>query len=577
MSAAAPTESNSTLARRIGFWLGLLLFAVLLLLPPPVSMRAAARAHYAAELPTDTTAILSAEGHAVVAADSPVYQAAERRAVDARARVMMGAAAVAALTACWWITVAIPIPATSLLPLLLFPIVGVLPIKQAASPYADPSVFLFMGGFIIALGIERWGLHRRIALHIVRTVGTSQSTIVLGFMIASAVLSMWISNTATAMMMLPIGLAVVAALPGLAGPPEDDSPRRDNFAPALMLGIAYAASIGGVATPIGTPPNISFRGQFARLYPDAPEISFGQWLLLFVPLVCVFLPIIWLVLTRVTCRVTRQSSSAGRDVVTEHLRRLGPPSGPEVLMAVIFTLTGVLWMTRSIPLTNELNVGWSAQLERLLAHADGAPSRFHAGFVNDATVALAVAIALFAIPARRSREGRREYLMDWETAQRLPWGILLLFGGGFSIAAGLQGSGLSLWCGQAFAALGITNPLLLIIGTCLLITFLTEITSNTATTQVMLPIVASVAGMLEFNPLLLMLPATLSASCAFMLPVATPPNAIVFGSGQVEIGRMVRTGILLNLIGVALVAATVYLLARPILGIDAGTVPEWAH
>ncbi len=575
MSTSSHDNAQNTVVQRVGFWLGLALFAGLLLAPPPASMRDAAREHYADRLPADTAAILATLGQPDAPVDSTAYRDAEERAVTGRARIMMGAAAVAALTACWWITVAIPIPATSLLPLLLFPLVGVLPIRQAAVPYADPNVFLFMGGFMIALGVERWGLHRRIALHIVRIVGTGQATIVLGFMIASAFLSMWISNTATTMMMLPIGLAVVAALPALDA--DRQSAGSGNFAAALMLGVAYAASVGGIATPIGTPPNISFRGQFARLYPEAPEISFGQWLMLFIPLVCVFLPLVWFVLVRVTCRVSATGSSAGRNVVRKELARLGPLRGPEISMLIVFSATALLWMTRSIPISSDFNYGWSALLETWLTPTDGSPARFHARFVNDATVALLMAVALFAIPAGRDESGRRQFLMNWETTRRLPWGILLLFGGGFAIAAGLRGSGLSLWCGHAFAGLGIQNPLSLVICTCLLMTFLTEITSNTATTEVMLPIVASVAGVLGFNPLLLMLPATISASCAFMLPVATPPNAIVFGSGQVEMGRMVRTGVILNLIGVVLITAVIYLLARPMLGIDISTLPDWAN
>jgi sodium-dependent dicarboxylate transporter 2/3/5 len=510
------------------------------------------------------------------APDSDVYNAAKAKAVRARAHLMMGAAAVAVLTACWWITVAIPIPVTSLVPLVLFPLVGVLPIRAASAPYADPNVFLFMGGFMIALAIERWGLHRRIALHIVRIIGTSQATIVLGFMIASAVLSMWISNTATAMMMLPIGMAVIAALPELT---KQQAGERGgtNFATALMLGIAYAASIGGIATPIGTPPNISFRGQFARLYPDAPEIGFGVWLLLFVPLVLVFLPLTWLVLTRLTCPVSRGRASEGRAVVREQLKKLGPMQRPEVAVLIVFVATALLWMTRSIPLGQHVNVGWAALLHTWLTPADGTIGRFRAGYINDATVALGMAVLLFAIPAGRDTAGKRQMLMNWETVQRMPWGILLLFGGGFALAAGLRSSGLSLWCGQAFAGLGLESPLLLILGVCLMMTFLTEITSNTATTEVMLPIVASVAGVMGCNPLLLMVPATISASCAFMLPVATPPNAIVFGSGRVAMGHMVRTGIILNLIGVVLITAVVYWLVQPVLGIEAGVLPDWAQ
>ena len=572
-SGGGSTNTSSGVARTVGFWLGLVLFVGLLLVPPPESMHAAARECFAEKLPADVATILTEWEQPQAVPGSEVYQQAEAAAVAGRARIMMGAAAVTALVACWWISVAIPIPATSLLPLLLFPIVGVLEIGQAALPYANSNVFLFMGGFIIALGVERWGLHRRIALHIVRIIGTGRTTIVLGFMIATAILSMWISNTATTMMMLPIGLAVIAAMPELE---EETGPKQSgNFAAALMLGIAYSASIGGVATPIGTPPNISFRGQLALLYPAAPEISFGKWLLMFLPLVCVFLPVAWLVLVRITCRVSTGRFHAGRAVVREQLKRLGRMRGPEIAMLIVFAATAMLWMLRSIPI-GDANYGWAAVIERWLSPGDGTPHRFQAGFINDATVALGMAVLLFLIPAGRDEAGKRQPLMNWETAQRLPWGILLLFGGGFAIAAGMRESGLSDWCGRVFVGLGISEPLPLVAGTSTLMTFLTEITSNTATTEVMLPIVAKAGEALGSNPLLLMLPATISASCAFMLPVATPPNAIVFGSGQVEMGRMVRTGIILNLVGVLLVTTVIYLIVRPLLAIDPQTVPEWA-
>jgi sodium-dependent dicarboxylate transporter 2/3/5 len=578
-ASESPANGGRQWSKRFGFWLGVALFVGLLLMPPPTSMRDAARERFADELPADVAAILGAEQVGEAAADTAAYQQAEERAVAARARIMTGAAAVTALVACWWIFVAVPIPVTSLLPMLLLPVVGVLPMRAAAAPYADPNVFLFMGGFIIALGIERWGLHRRIALHIVNVVGTGRATIVLGFMFASAVLSMWISNTATTMMMLPIGLAVIAALTELGD--ESSERSRANFGAALMLGIAYAASVGGVATPIGTPPNIVFKGQLARLFPSAPEISFGYWMLLFLPLVVVFVPVVWLILTRVTCRFEAGHFKAGREVVRAQLARLGRLRGSETTMLIVFVATALLWMTRSIPLGKdaagqEINYGWASLIESWLSAGDPAPHRFQAGYVHDATVALAMAVLMFVIPAGRDAAGKRRFLMNWETAQRLPWGILLLFGGGFAIAAGFQASGLSLWCGTVFSGLGISSPLALVVGTCLLMTFLTEITSNTATTQVMLPILARVSLAMGLHPLLLMLPATISASCAFMLPVATPPNAIVFGSGKVSMGRMVRTGIILNLVGVVLITLLIYFVARSVLGIRVDGLPDWA-
>jgi sodium-dependent dicarboxylate transporter 2/3/5 len=556
------------LARRVGFWLGLALFAILMLTPAPESMRRVARAKFADELPADVTAILHRQGIAEFTEDSPVYRAAVSLAIRVRARAMMSAAAVTALVACWWITVAAPLPVTSLLPLVLFPMLGILRIREAAVPYADPNVFLFMGGFMIALGIQRWDLHRRIALHTLAIVGTNRSTIVLGFMVATAGLSMWISNTATTMMMLPIGMAVITALSGMRDTSREPTADNADFAVALMLGVAYAASVGGVATPIGTPPNIVLRGQLERLVPHVPEISFGRWMLAFVPFAAIFLPIIWLVLVRVTCRTrtATTSAAAGRDVIHRHLKDLGPLRGPARAMLLVFGVTILLWITRTIPAGHDVNYGWAHLVEKLLTPSGGAPPRFHADNVSDATIALGIAVLLFVIPAGRDKSGNRRFLMDWDTARQLPWGILLLFGGGFALASGFEGSGLSLWCGQIFAQSGIRNPILLIAGTCLMITFLTEITSNTATTQVMLPILAQVSRVMGLNPLLLMLPATISASCAFMLPVATPPNAIVFGTGCVPMNRMVRTGILLNLIGVVLVSAFTYLFAHRLLG-----------
>lgn len=567
-------KNGPTRAQQIGLALGLVLFILLLLIPTPRSMRDAVRTGFAGQVQAEVAAVVHRESAddrgangAAEQADSnagAMRQAVEEQVVETRARRMLAAGAVTALVACWWITVAVPIPVTSLLPIVLFPIVGVMPVAEAAVPYANSNVFLFMGGFIIALGIERWGLHRRIALHIVRLIGTSRSRIVLGFMIASALLSMWISNTAATLMMLPIGLAIISAVGELDA--HRDPRAHANFGAALMLGIAYAASIGGMATPIGTPPNIAFKGQYARLFPDAPEITFGHWMLLFVPLVVVFLPVIWLILVRVTCPVARGRLPVGREVIAEDLRKLGPIQRPEAKMLAVFLATAVLWMTRSLPI-GETDYGWSGFLERWLTPA-GEPARlFHAGFIDDATVALGMASLLFLVPVGGRGPDRRLRLMNWQTAQRLPWGILLLFGGGFSIAAGFQASGLSFWCGQVFASIPIRSPILVVGCTCLLLTFMTEVTSNTATTQVMLPILAKVSQAVGLDPLMVMLPATISASCAFMLPVATPPNAIVFGSGHVEMRRMVRSGLIINFVGVVLVTATFYFFAARILGL----------
>ena len=575
--------SESTIVKRIGFWLGLLLFVVILVLPTPEGMRRVVCDRFSEEINAEARNAVAADPVAEKASrqegdrpDERTILQAKNHAVERRARVMLAAAAVTALVGCWWITVALPIPVTSLLPLVLFPLVGVMSVQQAATPYANSNVFLFMGGFMIALAIERWGLHRRMALHIVRIVGTSPATIIFGFMLASAGLSMWISNTATTLMMLPIGLAVIAAASDYGG--EGFAPQKKNFAAGLMLGIAYAASIGGIATPIGTPPNIAFRGQFAKLFPGAPEISFGQWMIVFLPLVAVFLPIAWLVLVRVTCRVGGQRLALGRSVVAAELSKLGAMSRAEKRVLMVFAATVLLWMTRSLPVAGE-NFGWALWLQRLTSESAGLIA-FRADYINDAVVAVGMAALLFIIPAPRlsdARGRRRTFLMDWKTAERLPWGILLLFGGGFSIAAAFSSSGLSVWCGHVFTSLGLRDPLVTVAGTCTLMTFLTEMTSNTATTGVMLPVLAGAAQSIDVNPLLLMLPATVSASCAFMMPVATPPNAIVFGSGYVEMGRMVKTGLILNLVGIVLVTGTFYFIACPVLGIDPAATPAWAQ
>ena len=475
--------------------------------------------------------------------------------------------AVTILMAAWWMTVAIPIPVTSILPVVLFPLLGILPSGSTAANYANNNIFLFLGGFILALGIERWALHRRIALHIVRVVGTNPARMVLGFMLATAFLSMWISNTATALMMLPIAMAVVGSMREVAG-----GESMGGFAPALLLGVAYSASIGGLATPIGTPPNISFLRILEILYPEAPTFSFGRWVVAFLPLVIIFLPVAWLMLTHVIHRLKRGNVGAGSQVIREEILGLGPMSGPEKRMGWIFGATAILWVTRGDLELGALTIpGWAGLVERTLG------LEHFASYLHDATVAVAMAVLTFLIPGDRDEEGRSRKLMDWETAVRLPWGILLLFGGGFALALAFKESGLSQYLGESFAGrLEGLHPLVLVAAICFLLTFLTEVTSNTATTEVVLPVLAGTAGAMAIHPLLVMIPATLSASCAFMLPIATPPNAIIFGSGQVEMRQMIRAGIWLNLVGVVLVSLVFYFLSSHLLGIDLTTVPAWA-
>ncbi|MFQ5845417.1 MAG: SLC13 family permease [Planctomycetota bacterium] len=461
-------------------------------------------------------------------------------------------AGLTAWMAVWWMTEAIPIPATSLLPMAVLPVCAGTTFKLAdvAPNYGNWRVYLFFGGFLIAIAMEVTGLHRRIALHLVRRIGASPRRLVFGFMVATAFLSMWISNTATTLMMLPIGLAVIAQLP--------DRPR---FATAMMLGIAYGASIGGVATLIGTPPNISLLGVLKTRYPAAPEVTFAQWMGLGLPLVLLFLPVTWLLLVR----GIRREAGAGREVIQGEIERLGPMSPAERRVLVVFAATALLWIFRKpIRLGDLVIPGWVE-----LRWFPEAARRS----VNDGVVAVFMGLSLFLVPG-----GRGGAILDWDTVQRkMPWGILLLFGGGFALAMAIGQSGLSGWVGDQFRFRA--HPLVLMAVCAAGVTFLTEVTSNTATAEILLPLVAGVAtGTAQTSPLVLMLPVTLAASCAFMLPVATPPNAVVFGSGHVRMQDMVRHGLVVNLVGIVLVAAVCYLLGPLMLGIDYGAgVPTWAR
>jgi len=430
----------------------------------------------------------------------------------------MHVAAVAVLMAVWWITEAIPIPATALLPLLLFPLLGAGSMRDAAAPYANPLIFLFLGGFMMALAMQRWGLHRRIALHIIRNMGTRPSSLIAGFMISAAFLSMWVSNTATAMMMLPIGLSVIE----LAGDDAAARPGGNSFAVALLLAIAYSCSIGGLGTLIGTPPNAFMAAFMSQTY--GVEIGFAQWMMLGVPIVVVALPLAFLVLTRIAFPVHRSQLRGGRELIARELAAMGPMSRAEKMVAAVFVLTAGSWIFRPV-------IGrWIAGL-------------------SDPGIAIGAAILLFLLPLDLRRG---VFLLNWDWARRVPWDVLLLFGGGLSLASAIQGSGLANWTAHGLETLSAWPTPLLVIAAASLIVVLTEFTSNTATAAAFLPILASVAVAIGKGPLLLVIPAALASSCAFLLPVATPPNAIVYGSGKLTIPQMLRAGILLEiaLIGV---------------------------
>ncbi|MGE0160871.1 MAG: DASS family sodium-coupled anion symporter [Gemmatimonadales bacterium] len=428
-------------------------------------------------------------------------------------------AALGTLMAIWWMTEAIPIPATALLPLALFPLLGVLDMPTAAAPYANELIFLFMGGFLLAAAMERWGLHRRIALGIMARVGTSPSRLLLGFMLATGFLSMWISNTATAAMMLPIAIAVGEML----RPADREGPYP--FGVALMLGVAYASSIGGIATLIGTPPNAVFAGAASELL--GVQIGFTQWMAVGTPLAAVLLPATWLLLLKLY-PPGELSGDAAR-VIEDERTGLGRASRGEKIVAVVFVSTAVAWIMRA---EKQLGTITIPGIETW------APS------VADSTIAMIAAAALFMLPVDWRRG---EFALDWRSAKNIPWDVLVLFGGGLSLARGMEVSGLAAWIGGLVSVLGDVPTVVVVLAVATLIVFLTEVTSNTATATMAMPVVAGAAMGLGVEPLLPMAAVALAASMAFMLPVATPPNAMVFASGYVTIPQMSRAGFWLNL------------------------------
>lgn len=464
--------------------------------------------------------------------------------------------AVALLMATWWITEVVPLAVTSLLPVALFPLLGIMDGGKTASTYFNHVIFLFIGGFLIALAMQRWNLHKRIALRILMVTGSRPGSILLGFMAATAFISMWMSNTATAMMMVPILLAVILKL-------EESAERKvmARYSKGLLLGVAYAASIGGIATLVGTPPNLSFVRIFQIMFPEAPHVSFTQWFLFALPLaLCLFLAS-WLVLMARFRPGSKEWGSLERGFFHKQYSELGKMGYEEKVVLGAFVLLAVLWLSRAeIDFGSMVIPGWSRFFE--------SPE-----YINDGTVAIAVSLLLFLVPAKTEKHAR---VLDWATASRLPWHIVLLFGGGFALATGFKDSGLSQWFGEQLGWMRNMHPLLIILVICLVVTFLTELTSNTATTEMLLPILASLSVTIQVHPMFLMIPATISASMAFMLPVATPPNAIIFGTDRITVSEMARTGLILNLLGAALITLFSYLFISLAFGFDAGVLPAWA-
>ncbi len=465
--------------------------------------------------------------------------------------------AVALLMALWWITEIIPLAVTSLLPFVLFPILGVMNGKAVASNYFNDIIFLFLGGFLFALAMQKWNLHKRIALKLLLMVGSSPARIMLGFMLATSFLSMWISNTATTMLMVPILMSIILKFEEL-----NKSSNIRSFSTGLLLAVAYSASIGGISTLVGTPPNLSFARIFAIYFPDGPEVSFASWFFYAFPIVTVLLLITfgYLYLVFIKSQSVEWTHIDTGDIEIEY-KTLGPWVTEQRIIAVLFGLLAVLWFTRA-----DVNVGffelkgWSNIFE-------------NPKFLNDGTVAITIAIVLFLIPSKNSSS---KFIMDWKTAENIPWGIILLFGGGFALASGFKDSGLSQWFGDQLIWLKEVHPFLIILSVSLLITFLTELTSNVATVETFLPVLAGLAMSIEINPLLFMLPATISASLAFMLPSATAPNAIIFGTKRLKVLDMSRTGLALNFIGIIIVTLVTYYLATFIFNISVNDFPSWA-
>jgi len=433
------------------------------------------------------------------------------------------------LMAWWWIGSGLPLAVPSLIPLALFPLLGILDSKAAARPYADRMVLLLLCGFLLALAVEKWNLHRRVALTVLVRFGRSPGLLVGTVMVITAGLSMWISNTATTLMMLPIVLALVHS----AGDENEDGAANVRFGQLMLLALAYSASIGGMATPVGTPPNLIFASVFADQFPAATEIDFGAWMRIGVPAALLMLGTSWILLTRFLLPLPGEYRLGDRGVLRTRLQGLGAPSAAEWRVAVGFLITCLLWVFRK---------------------KIGLPPAVH-----DSTIAAAMVIVFFLVPSGASKDQPKR-LLEWSDSRDLPWGLLLLFGGGIALSAAFKSSGLTSWMGSRLEFLTDLHVVVMIAGLCLVVTMLTEITSNTATTALILPVLAATAVSTGVDPLLLMVPATLAASCAFMLPVATAPNAIVVGSGAVDQAAMVRTGLVLNVVGVVPITLVVLLL-----------------
>ena len=453
---------------------------------------------------------------------------------------------IAILMATWWLTEAIPLPATGLLPLVLFPLLGISSIKETAQAFSHPIIFLFMGGFIIGLAMQHTGLHKRIAYYIISKFKSSPKSLVFGFMCATAFLSMWISNSATAIMMLPIALSIITVFKE-----DKNNIKNNNFDKALVLSIAFSATIGGIATIIGTPPNTVMAAMLSEMYNY--EINFVDWLKIGLPTSIILLPITWIILTFL-CFPLGSKTSIKDKVIKDKIKELGKISQDEIMVGIVFIITASLWISRK----------W------LSTALDGV---IPAGALNDSTIAIMAAIFLFIIPSNRPK---RKRLIDWQVAQNIPWGALILIGGGLSLATVINSSGLAAWIGSISSNLSNISIIFIVLICIVSIIVLTELTSNTATASTFIPIMGATALGLGQDPLLLIIPATLAASCAFMMPVATPPNTIAYASGHLKISDMIKAGIWLNIISIIIIGVIIALILGPVFDVELNKIPIWA-
>ncbi|MFP7707969.1 SLC13 family permease [Trueperella sp. LYQ141] len=455
-----------------------------------------------------------------------------KKEIKTSGHIISATAAVAVLMGVWWMTEAIPLAATALVPVAIFPVLGVMKFSDAGNPYASSTIFLFMGGFFLALAMQRWNFHRRIALLTVLLVGTKPKRLILGFMVATGFLSMWVSNTATAVMMLPIGISVLTTVGAESG--KGNTAKNSNFGIALMLGIAYSASIASLSTLIGTPPNALLRGYLQDNH--GIVLSFGKWMLFATPLAWLFVLITWQLLIRLF-KPEVDELPGGRALIENELKKMGPMSAQEKIVGAIFVLAALSWII--------------------------IPTLWPDGPITDSTIAMILSLVLFITPAK-PKEGVA--ILDWETAKEIPWDVLLLFGGGLSLSAAFGKSGLSNWIGSVASHLAGLPVIIIVIAVAAIVVFLTEMTSNTATAAAFLPIIGAVAVGMGVDVQLLVIPVALTATCAFMLPVATPPNAIAYGSGYLRISHMVKAGFWLNIIAILLVTLFTVVLGPLLLG-----------